>query len=141
MKRGMKSMANRTIADRGAISALPLREDVDLVQQKWSFFWLFRGEQLQLKEDLRKVGLMTREEERAIMSMDNPLVEWGREEGSLDLVLRQLRKQFGPLDPEEEKLIGKLPLEKLNDLGEALLDFKSERDLKRWLSQLPPNGQ
>ncbi|MEP7340264.1 MAG: Rpn family recombination-promoting nuclease/putative transposase [Acidobacteriota bacterium] len=63
----------------------------------------------------------------------------GRQEGRLDalqkLLLRQLAHRFGVLDEIMQKQIFKLPLESLETLGEAWLDFTSLNDLANWLDQ------
>jgi len=60
----------------------------------------------------------------------------GRQEG-LDLertvLLRQLRKRLRDLDPVVEEQIEALSADRLEQLGEALLDFNSTADLNAWL--------
>ena len=51
------------------------------------------------------------------------------------LLSRQLRRKFG-LQPQLENSLQdliSLPLEKLEDLADALLDFKAVTDLETWL--------
>ncbi len=57
----------------------------------------------------------------------------GRHRGELDLTLRQLRRRCGNLGPDQESLVRALPLERLEALAEALLDFQAGRDLEAWL--------
>ena len=57
-----------------------------------------------------------------------------RQEGELDLTLRQLHRRCGLLDPDQEVRIRALSLERLEALAEALLDFKSPADLVAWLA-------
>jgi hypothetical protein len=68
-----------------------------------------------------------------------PLYEQDREQaiqqGETKVVLRQLKRRFGELPPHITETIQKLSVEKLEDLGEALLDFKSQADLINWLNQ------
>jgi predicted transposase YdaD len=52
------------------------------------------------------------------------------------LVIRQLKHKVGNLAPELELQVRNLPLEVLEDLGEALLDFSSREDLITWLNSL-----
>jgi predicted transposase YdaD len=59
----------------------------------------------------------------------------GRAEGESALVLRLLCRTVGPLSAAQESQIRKLSLEKIEALGEALLDFQSPDDLGRWLSE------
>ena len=63
-------------------------------------------------------------------------LEKGLEQGlenERNLVLRQLRKQLGDLDPANVKEIETLPMDLLEDLGEALLGFTGHGDLAAWL--------
>ena len=57
----------------------------------------------------------------------------GREQGSATLLLRILTRQCGPLPEDVQQQIRDLKLEQSQNLGEALLDFKSIDDLKTWL--------
>ncbi len=62
----------------------------------------------------------------------------GRQEGlaqEINLVLRQLKRRIGALDTRTETHIRELPIEKVEALGEALLDFQKASDLTAWLRQ------
>jgi predicted transposase YdaD len=68
-------------------------------------------------------------------------MEIGRQEGRQEglqreqqFILRLLKRRFGDLAPELESAIGQLPVDRLEELGEAYVDFPSIADLKRWLS-------
>ena len=56
----------------------------------------------------------------------------GFQRGEQSLVLRQLQRQIGTLLPEVRSQIEALPLNQLENLGEALLDFSSATDLDNW---------
>lgn len=60
-------------------------------------------------------------------------IEQGIEQGIEGLVLRQLRRKFGVIDNRLEERIRALNIEKLEALGEALLEFRAVDDLERWL--------
>jgi len=62
-------------------------------------------------------------------------LQQGREQGEKNLVLRQLERLLGKLPAKTRKQIEGLGLERLEALGEALIEFKSERDLANWLKQ------
>jgi len=68
---------------------------------------------------------------------DAPFKEQGRQEGrqqgEVELVLRQLSSRLGAISASQEKSIRKLPLASIEALGEALLEFASPADLARWL--------
>jgi predicted transposase/invertase (TIGR01784 family) len=57
----------------------------------------------------------------------------GRQEGEARLLLRQFSKRFGKLSDRYIQAINHLELDRLEDLGEALLDFENISDLDRWL--------
>jgi Domain of unknown function (DUF4351) len=62
--------------------------------------------------------------------------EQGRREQGCSLVMRQLKRKLGKVSKPIEQSIITLPIDRLNDLGEALLDFKTEADLQAWLEQV-----
>ena len=61
------------------------------------------------------------------------ILQEGRQEGETLLVLRLLTRRFGTLSLELRSQIQQLSIEQLEELGEALLDFSSIRDLTDWL--------
>ncbi|MFB2896264.1 DUF4351 domain-containing protein [Aerosakkonemataceae cyanobacterium BLCC-F50] len=58
----------------------------------------------------------------------------GRQQEAFNLVLRLLVRRVGKLSDDQKKRISNLPLSKLEDLSEALLDFSSLDNLSTWLS-------
>ena len=67
------------------------------------------------------------------MELTTSWKEEGRREGEAKVVLRQLRLRCGELAPEARARVSALPLEGLESLAEALLDFRSGADLECWL--------
>ena len=59
-------------------------------------------------------------------------IERGVEQGERSLLLRLLNRRLGVVSEELISQINTLPLNKLEDLGEALLDFRGEADLFSW---------
>jgi predicted transposase/invertase (TIGR01784 family) len=63
--------------------------------------------------------------------------EEGREEGkqaeAIALILRQLPRRIGTVEPELQERIQELSIAQLEDLAEALLDFSCADDLVAWL--------
>ncbi len=51
----------------------------------------------------------------------------------LSLILRQLVRRLGTIQPETENCIRQLGLEELEELGDAVLDFNQQSDLTAWL--------
>jgi len=62
----------------------------------------------------------------------------GRRQEALDLLGRLLLRRCGPLNSSQQEAIAALPLETLEQLGEALLDFNGADDLNRWLAAPKP---
>jgi len=60
----------------------------------------------------------------------------GRQEGEATVTLRQLNRRCGPLTDASTARIQALPLEQLEALAEALLDFTGPADLATWLAEL-----
>ncbi|QNI78231.1 hypothetical protein SynRS9909_00216 [Synechococcus sp. RS9909] len=58
----------------------------------------------------------------------------GRQQGEAAVTLRQLSRRCGPLSEATTARIQSLPLEQLETLAEALLDFQGADDLAAWLS-------
>ncbi len=58
----------------------------------------------------------------------------GENRGELRTILRQLTRKFGTLSPQLVSQISSLPMERLDDLAEAVLDFQTLDDLVRWLA-------
>ena len=59
----------------------------------------------------------------------------GRQEEAQSLILRLLNRRIGNVSIELQNRVNSLPLEQLEELGEALLDFTQLADLESWLSQ------
>jgi predicted transposase/invertase (TIGR01784 family) len=57
----------------------------------------------------------------------------GLQKGEAAVILRQLTRRFGAINPEIEERIQDLSITQLDDLAEALLDFSSQADLISWL--------
>lgn len=59
----------------------------------------------------------------------------GRQQEASALLLRLLERRCGPLHPSLRTTISTLPLERLEALGDAVLDFQGPADLIAWLEQ------
>lgn len=62
-------------------------------------------------------------------------LQQGVHQGLLSLTLRQIQHQVGPLSEDTRAQISAFPAERLEMLGEALLDFRTPDDLAEWLRQ------
>ena len=56
-------------------------------------------------------------------------------EGKLEMVLRLLKHRFGQIEQGDQTQVEKLNTSSLDDLSEALLDFKNESDFELWLAK------
>ena len=59
----------------------------------------------------------------------------GKQEGEVDLITRQLTRRLGEVDSFLIERIRELSLDRLEELGVALLDFSSVADLMAWFAQ------
>jgi len=69
----------------------------------------------------------------------NDLVYWfdrHEKHGLIAIILRQLQRKVGELDPEVETQVRELQVAQLEELSEALLDFEHMGDLTDWLRNL-----
>jgi predicted transposase YdaD len=99
--------------------AMILPEDID--QEFWS--------ELKTYEEERRMPYIT--------SVERIGFERGRQEGERaerSLVLRQLSRRVGTLPEAIQAQVTALPLDQLESLGEALLDFTSLANLEEWLT-------
>lgn len=68
-----------------------------------------------------------------VTSIERRATERALQQGKQELVLRQLKRRVGELEPELEQQVKVLSIEQLEELGEALLDFTDVAQLKDWL--------
>ena len=61
-------------------------------------------------------------------------IQKGEQEGEAKLIIRQLKRRFGVMTPNQETQIRTLSVPMLEALGEVLLDFINPTDLDTWLS-------
>jgi len=73
-------------------------------------------------------------EERGLQLGLNQGLNQGLQQEAQSLVLRQLPRRCGQLSHEQELAVRALPLEKLEALAEALLDFDGPEALDAWLA-------
>jgi len=87
---------------------------------------------------------LTEEDQETVMNLSTAYVEWeqktleqGELIGELKLIIRQLNRRFGEITTPLIEQIHKLPLQQLEELAEALLDFSSLAHLEQWLKTRP----
>jgi predicted transposase YdaD len=85
------------------------------------------------EEQIMAIAGIPREEIRHTRTVQDWLAE-GRQEGEAAVTLRQLNRRCGPLTDATTAQIQALPLEQLEALADALLDFQGPADLAAWLA-------
>jgi predicted transposase YdaD len=76
------------------------------------------------------------EKQEVVMEIVTSWQLQGRQEGRLELILRQLNRKLGSLAPELEARIHQLTANQLENLAEALLDFAAAENLVAWLDDV-----
>ena len=77
------------------------------------------------EEFLAQVRMLGPQEECAVMEITTSWHEKGRVEGQIELVLKQIRKRFGFVPEEIAVILPSLTPEKIEALGEALVEVAS----------------
>ncbi|NCS50272.1 MAG: DUF4351 domain-containing protein [Microcystis aeruginosa BK11-02] len=81
---------------------------------------------------MRLAPLYQQDREQAVQEGVQQGLEQGRIQEA-NLVIRLLQRRFGEIPQNLEEIIRNLPVERLEDLGLALLDFDTLTDLDNWL--------
>ncbi|WP_407884854.1 Rpn family recombination-promoting nuclease/putative transposase [Scytonema sp. NUACC26] len=70
-----------------------------------------------------------------VTSFERSGIELGKQQEAVLLITRQLNRRFGNINDTFLERVRSLPVEKLEQLSDALLDFTSVTDFINWLSQ------
>lgn len=84
-------------------------------------------------EDLEKREMFIEDQRGAIIKGRQEGRLEGRLEGQQELIMRLLVRRLGTVEPEIQARICRLPIDQLENLGEAILDFTNASDLTTWL--------
>ncbi|WP_347239106.1 DUF4351 domain-containing protein [Sphaerospermopsis sp. FACHB-1094] len=103
----------------------------EMILEMITTIMMYRFENLTLREVQVMLGISL-ERSRTYQEIKQE----GRQESALNLVMRQLTRRLGELPEEAKNNIANLSLSNLENLGEALLDSTSLKDLQSWLSQV-----
>ncbi len=98
-----------------------------------SYLRLLEQERKKLEAEMQKLPSKEKEE---VMEM---ITSW-EEKGVIKILLRLLNKRLGKIDKTIESKVSRLPIEKLEELGDSLFDFKDVKDLSLWLNQTLRNN-
>ena len=92
-----------------------------------------------LQQNLR-INQSSPTEDRELIMRLAPLYQQDRElakqEGEQRLIIRQLNRRIGEIESSLIQRVQALSVDKLEELGEALLDFTSIGDLENWLQSV-----
>jgi hypothetical protein len=112
----------------------------------------YRNNTLRMLTNLRIVVLnqtdSSEEDREDVMQLSTAYLEWeqktleqGEQRGeqleAQKLVKKQLKRRVGEIDKSLIEQVEALPIEALEELGEALLDFSIVTDLQKWLNSRP----
>ncbi|MBN3922330.1 DUF4351 domain-containing protein [Nostoc sp. NMS4] len=86
-------------------------------------------EEIMFQEQLASIE--PKQEER-VMQIVTSWMRQGIQQGELTLILRQLNRRIGEVNPQLQERIQTLSTDELENLGEALLDFTTTADLEAW---------
>ncbi len=97
----------------------------------------------EMKQYEREFAKLTPAEKEANMELMNPWVrkgweegkEEGIQEGKEEIIAHLIHRRFGSVSSGITERLNHLSSEQLNDLGEALFEFKTSVDLETWLSR------
>jgi len=76
---------------------------------------------------------------RYVTSVERRAIEQGIEQGidrEVSFVVRLLDRRFGKLDETLVERVRRLPIDRVEELGENLFDFETEADVQNWLDRL-----
>ena len=116
---------------------LPVRPESELAASSQQI--LASRPDLKTEEQIMVIAGIPREEIRHTRAVQDWLAEVrqeGRQEGEAAVTLRQLNRRCGPLSEVTTAQIQALPLEQLEALADALLDFQGPADLTAWLAAI-----
>jgi predicted transposase/invertase (TIGR01784 family) len=85
-----------------------------------------------------KFSNLSRDEVDAVLGIEleqTRVYQEAQIDGEQRLVLKQLTRKLGTITPEMRARLSSLTIDRVESLGEALLDFTSMADLEAWLSQ------
>ena len=87
------------------------------------------------REDLKKTRYYQEVREEVREELQQEVRQEVRQEEALELVMRQLVRRIGAVNPQLQERIHQLSIVQLENLAEALLDFSTEVDLATWLDE------
>ncbi|MDZ8070713.1 MAG: DUF4351 domain-containing protein [Nostoc sp. DedQUE08] len=86
-------------------------------------------EEIMFQEQLARIEP---KQEEIVMQIVTSWMRQGIQQGEFTLILRQLNRRIGEVNPQLQERIQTLSIDELENLGEALLDFTTAADLEAW---------
>jgi predicted transposase/invertase (TIGR01784 family) len=136
---GLELMLLTTLPDDNAVTKaksliqeLQQLPDSRAIIEMISTIMVYRFTNLTRTEVEAMIGI-TLQETRVYRDAKAEGVSEGRQAEAQSMILRILSRRFGTLSPDVNAVVMALPVAKLEDLGEALLDFQEIADLQNWL--------
>jgi predicted transposase/invertase (TIGR01784 family) len=131
-------LAKQLCIEADTISVLPAPVIIELIItiMVYKFPNLSREEvvqMLEIAESLRETRFYQDVLEEGRQEGRQVGLQEGQQKGEVSIALRLLKKRFGPIAPETVQQIEALSLHEVEDLADALLDFRSLNDLHNWL--------
>jgi hypothetical protein len=83
----------------------------------------------------RELDAIEPQEREVVMQWTNEWIEKGKVEGRRELISRLLSRRLGQLPDNVNQRIAELADHQIDELAEALLDFKDLEDAQLWLAQ------
>ncbi|WP_041547943.1 DUF4351 domain-containing protein [Chamaesiphon minutus] len=101
-------------------------------------FWIFRTLSVDLAKLIQpvKFGNLTRDEVDLMLGIElqqTRVYQDAKADGEQILVLKQLTRKLGNITTEIRSRVNSLTIDRLESLGEDLLDFTQMSDLLAWL--------
>lgn len=117
------------LENTSTLEAVP--ETLSAVPEIQKAFRIASGENFTQEElnELQKQELWIQDQQIAIDVAREQVTKTAQ----LSLILRQLVRRLGTIQPETENCIRQLGIQELEELGDAVLDFKQQSDLTAWL--------
>ncbi|ABI68071.1 conserved hypothetical protein [Syntrophomonas wolfei subsp. wolfei str. Goettingen G311] len=101
-----------------------------------TYLILNKAEEKKLEEEMGKID---EKEAKRMLEITTSWEEKGRvkgkAEGQASILLRQLKKKFGFLPVEMENSVMSMPVEKLQELAEAIFDLETIDDVNSFISK------
>lgn len=97
---------------------------------------------LEILSTNRSLERIIEEEQKMLSQVDQTRLpsfrigmEQGLQQGELLLLKRQMQRRFGPMTPAQQTRLEQLDRDRLEQLGEDLLDFTRIEDLDDWFGR------